>query len=510
MFQGDAAHLAEGSGPENLALKWKYQTNGIVISSPSVVDGVVYVGSQDKNIYALDADTGSKIWSFATEFRVRASPAVVGGKVYTGADDGNFYCLDAEDGTQLWKTPAGGIIVPAQSARPLIRSSPTVVGGKVYVGSLDQNLYCLDATSGNVIWTFTTTGPITSTPAVVDGAVYITSSTPRPNGTLYKLNADTGTVIWQLDIPYGRAPDMHASPTVADGMAFQPADAWNYYCINATTGTIKWEYTDVGNTYTFGSVLYNSGRVYFADFFFFVCVNATTGEKIWSNWLSREIYSSPTYAYGRVYIGMENNAFYILDAETGEKISYYDGFDSNCIWSSPALTNGRVYIGSLDGNVYCFEEDTPDAPLISTEVLASLSKSQVDKDLSESVTVSGNLSPIYAPVPVKVTFTKPDGTTIDVSATTTSEGDFGVSYTPDAIGDWTVTAWWEGDEDRTFAFTEDMTLKVVGEEEPTNGNGEEPPPEEEGIPTEYIYAAAAVIAIIVIAIAAYVYMKRGK
>jgi hypothetical protein len=110
---------------------------------------------------------------------------------------------------------------------------------------------------------------------------------------------------------------------------------------------------------------------------------------------------------------------------------------------------------------------------------------------------------------VKVTFTKPDGTTVDVTATTDATGDFEVSYTPDVVGDWTATAWWDGDEYRTFAFTEDMPLKVVGEE-PTNGNGTEPPPDEEGIPTEYIYAAVAVIAIIIVAIAAYVYMKRGK
>jgi outer membrane protein assembly factor BamB len=387
-----------------------------------------------------------------------------------------------------------------------------VVGGKVYVGSIDTNVYCLDANTGTTLWKFLTPGPITSSAAVVDGAVYITSSTPSPSGTLYKLNADTGTVIWQLSIPYTRSPDMHASPTVADGMVFQPADTLNYYGINATTGVIKWEYTDVGRPYTFGSMLYNAGKVYSTDFFSLICLNATNGEVIWKTYLGREIYSSPSYFMGKVYVGMENKVFYVLDAETGKKISYYDGFESNKIWSSPTLYNGRAYIGGIDGGIYCFEEDIPDAPLITTEVTASLSKSQVDKDISESVTVSGVVSPIYASIPVKVTFTKPNGITVDVSATTTAEGTFEVSYTPDVVGAWSATAWWEGDEDRTFAFTEDMPLKVVGEEEPTNGNGNgtEPPPEDEGIPVEYIYAAVAIIAVIIVAIAAYVYLKRGK
>jgi glucose dehydrogenase len=49
----------------NLNLKWSYATNGpIVLSSPAVVNGVVYVGSDDSNVYALNAGTGAKLWSY--------------------------------------------------------------------------------------------------------------------------------------------------------------------------------------------------------------------------------------------------------------------------------------------------------------------------------------------------------------------------------------------------------------------------------------------------------------
>jgi outer membrane protein assembly factor BamB len=367
MFRGDPANRATGSsGPTNLALKWKFETNGLVISSPTLVDGVAYVGSQDKNIYALDADTGNKIWNFATDFRVRSSPAVVDGKVYTGADDGNIYCLNAEDGTQLWKTPAGGITMLSgeeyrQKAVPHIRSSPTVVGDMVYVGSLDKNLYCLNANSGNVIWKFSTLGAITSTPAVVDGAVYITSSNPSPstNGTLFKLDAYDGSVIWQLGIPYERnSPDMHASPIVADDMVFIPADAKYYYCINATTSTIKWKYQCVLNQYIYeyqyGSMLYAENKVYVADQFFLSCLNATDGERIWRTWLAREIYSSPSYAFGKVYVGTDEGTVHVLNAASGEKLSnYHPGIQ---IWSSPTLYMDRMYVGAHDWNVYCFEE----------------------------------------------------------------------------------------------------------------------------------------------------------
>ncbi len=45
---------------------WTYKTGDAIESSPVVVNGVVFVGSRDHNLYALDARTGKKIWSYTT------------------------------------------------------------------------------------------------------------------------------------------------------------------------------------------------------------------------------------------------------------------------------------------------------------------------------------------------------------------------------------------------------------------------------------------------------------
>src|SRR5690349_17353796 len=52
--------------PTTGATRWKYQTGGIVDSSPAVVDGVVYVGSADHFIYAIQATTGRLVWRYET------------------------------------------------------------------------------------------------------------------------------------------------------------------------------------------------------------------------------------------------------------------------------------------------------------------------------------------------------------------------------------------------------------------------------------------------------------
>ena len=68
------------------------------ISSPAVVDGKVYFGSGDGNVYAVDAKSGVLQWKFATKDVVHASPAVVNGVVYIGSGDGRLYAIDVCNG----------------------------------------------------------------------------------------------------------------------------------------------------------------------------------------------------------------------------------------------------------------------------------------------------------------------------------------------------------------------------------------------------------------------------
>jgi outer membrane protein assembly factor BamB len=66
-----------------------------VYSSPAVANGVVYVGSWDYNIYALNARTGALLWKYTTGNQVNSSPAVANGVVYVGSSDYNVYALNA-------------------------------------------------------------------------------------------------------------------------------------------------------------------------------------------------------------------------------------------------------------------------------------------------------------------------------------------------------------------------------------------------------------------------------
>jgi hypothetical protein len=85
---------------------------GQVFSSPAVANGVVYVGSDDSNVYALNATTGAKLWGFTTGYWVYSSPAVANGTVYVGSVDGNVYAIgNAAAATSQSATPGFDVML---------------------------------------------------------------------------------------------------------------------------------------------------------------------------------------------------------------------------------------------------------------------------------------------------------------------------------------------------------------------------------------------------------------
>ena len=357
MWRADPSHSSTAQvGPSSLALAWNYTTEGSVISSPSVVDGIVYVGSQDKNIYALGAFSGSLIWKFTTQDSQVSSPAIINGRLYTGGDDGYVYCLDAYTGSLYWRTFVNGNL-PYTYGSFVLKSSPTVDDGIVYIGSLDGNFYALDAITGQIVWKYTTGGPILSSPAVDNGGVYFTSE-ESTTGVLYKLDAASGNLVWKQDLPFEYqftgGSEMIGSPSVAAGMVFASATLRTYYGINADTGDIVWTFRDPdAMEFIVSSPIYVNGQLYIIDKFSITSINATTGYTNWSFFTGDELYASPSYADGKLYVMTSQRHLYVLDANNnGTKLSSYETPSGS--WSSPTLANGRLYIGNHDWNVYCF------------------------------------------------------------------------------------------------------------------------------------------------------------
>ncbi len=130
-----------GVAPKTCNPLWSVTTGGEVDASPAVADGVVYVGSRDDKLYALDAATGTVLWTATTGGDVTSSPTVANGVVYVGSDDGDIYAFDATGTTGCSGTPKVCTPLWSDSTGDAVGSSPVVVNGTLYVSSTDGTLY---------------------------------------------------------------------------------------------------------------------------------------------------------------------------------------------------------------------------------------------------------------------------------------------------------------------------------------------------------------------------------
>jgi polyvinyl alcohol dehydrogenase (cytochrome) len=160
----EMAGLAPADVPR-LALKWSlgFPDASAAWSSPTVVGGRLYVGSQNGTVYAVDAKRGCIYWTYSAAGGVRTAIAVDGGFVYFGDTAANAYALRADTGRMAWTQKVD------QHPLARITGSPTLDAGRLYVpmssyeesqGS-DPNYECctfrgsvsaLDAATGRVIW----------------------------------------------------------------------------------------------------------------------------------------------------------------------------------------------------------------------------------------------------------------------------------------------------------------------------------------------------------------------
>lgn len=206
---------------------WRYSTGGKIRSSPvlSFDEKTVYVGSFDKHLYALDAVVGELKWKYLTGGEIESSPALTkdasvaytsdklsaAGVLYVGCNDGLLYAITTS-GSLKWKF-SSAIAGDVAAASP-IRSSPSMSpdDSTVYFGCDNSLMYAVTH-AGALKWFFKTRGAITSSPTVSsDGLTLYFGSRDMH---LYALSS-AGVLKWRY---YADSP-IHSSTSLFDGVLY--------------------------------------------------------------------------------------------------------------------------------------------------------------------------------------------------------------------------------------------------------------------------------------------------
>lgn len=369
-FRGGGAHEAVycSDAVRKLAgVRWRFATEGPVRSSPVVADGVVYVGSGDHALRAIDARTGAEKWKYDAGAPVDSTPAVDGGKVFV-ATDRRICAVDRSRGTEEWTFAFGSDLpLPGEfhTGFESHLSSPSVDGDALLVGAGDGVLYRLDAATGRPVWRFPTRGRIRATPTVVGGTVYVGSF----DGVFYAVDERSGRLRWKFETE-GASIDLakagfdrraiNSTAAVSGGVVtFGSRDA-HQYALDAATGKLRWrfghpaaivpDHAEVGWCEGSPAVADGTSYVGSSDGHFVNAIDLATGKERWRHATPSRVNSSPAVSRDTLVVGGEDGSIFALARDDGRVLWSYG--TAEAVLSSPAVADGTVYAGCDDGALY--------------------------------------------------------------------------------------------------------------------------------------------------------------
>ncbi len=238
-----------------------------------------------------------------------------------------------------WKYPTGDII----------ESSPAVVDGVIYIGGHAQKLHAIDQSTGKLKWSFDVGGWIRATPSVVNGVVYFGAD----DNKFYALDCQTGEKKWDFALGEGGE---QSSPAIADGVIYFGAFDNHVYALDAASGQQIWKF-DAGASMLSSPLLTEESLfigTYEGKLF---SIDRKTGKENWSfNENEQPIFSSPVATSEIVVVGSYDQNVYGLNIADGSIRWKFETEGS--IFSSPTKVGSSIYIGSNDNHLYSLATET--------------------------------------------------------------------------------------------------------------------------------------------------------
>lgn len=335
------------------ALLWKAAASDILMSSPVVADGTVFIGSghnghmgahgsmmyayapaddpkeqvwgrpEGDDILAIDLKTGAKKWAYHTVGQNMPSPAYVSGTLVFGNGDLHAYGLRSGSGELAWKLPLSGVSTMA---------SATANGNQVFLAVCHDNPFAcetvaVDARSGRQLW-HSPFGNSDCSPTYASGLVFVSGieSVAKPYEfggftVITALDATTGKAVWSYRTkapgPYTSigSSERAVAGTYADGTYFQAITTDDQVvAFSAKTGKVKWSFKTIAPVKM--SPVVRNGVMYVGDTSgVFYAVNANTGQLVKSKLFKEPFTTAPPVIVGDTIFLANDTSIYAVPLE---------------------------------------------------------------------------------------------------------------------------------------------------------------------------------------------------
>lgn len=341
VFRGDSQLTGRAAGhlPDALKLAWTFKTDGDILSAAVIADGIAFVASLDRHLYALTLETGAEIWRFEADDELEAAPLVCDGVVYIGSAGGVFYALDASTGNLRWTFDKADKITAAANIARTGESGQTLI----VFGSYDNMLYGLDD-AGKTVLTAEAGNYINGAVAVADNTAFFGSC----DANIYMVPLDRPDAAITIDA----GSYVAANCAIADGVIYAGNYDGQFLAADITTQKVLWHYDETENAF-FSSPAVNDavvvvgcrdGKLY--------CFGRASGDVRWAFEAADNFDSSPVICGEKVVVGNDDGRLYLIDINSGKEIFAYTL--GSPVTAAPAIAQNHLLIGCTNGNVYAF------------------------------------------------------------------------------------------------------------------------------------------------------------
>ena len=329
-------------------------------------DGILYVGSMDGKIIAVNASARSQQlhfpadgeWVYAitttsqgglscgpvsTPVAIYGTPAVDGNLVFIGTYNGKVYAFNIANGAMRWDYPKEGYI-------GAIVGSPVIVNDTVCLCSSDGRVYALDTTYGESNWNSTVLcDKLWATPYIEGDKLYISTF----DGHLYALSADDGSITWSFATE--SKIGFVSSPVVSNGVIFVGSLDRNLHAVKVESNETLWKFAG-GNCFWATPLVSNNvvyagcldGKIY--------AVDAGDGTQLWSFDARSPIVASPLLVDDLLIIACDSGEVYVLKTEaTGDDRIVNQLSIGTSIRASLCASGDVVYMRGQDNCLYALD-----------------------------------------------------------------------------------------------------------------------------------------------------------
>jgi outer membrane protein assembly factor BamB len=326
---------------------WQFNTRGEIRSNVCLDGEALILNGGDGLLYKLSRKNGKVIWKFETKGEKKydfadyfhSTPVLYNSIVYFGSGDGNVYAVDIESGTLKWQFLTGGIV----------HTTPAIDNNKLFIGSFDGCVYALNLISGEMIWKFKTVGhryfpqgEVQGSPAVYKGIIFIGAR----DYNVYAIDQEKGYCHWNKAFVrgWGLSNNIHDSV-----LYIGSSDERILVAADPSTGYENWrksmEFLVFGNNAYTDSMMYvgtTIGKLHGIDL--------KTGEKVWR--FETDGYKKYRFNYFKEDDSYRDDIYSII--HSSEHFLQVE-CELGGIFSTPVIAGDFIVFSSAEGIVYCLK-----------------------------------------------------------------------------------------------------------------------------------------------------------